>query len=148
MTEFVKATTKQHFQAISNLASIIWHEHYIPIIGEEQVIYMLKNLQSSQVMYSQFQNGYVYFMVMHKAQLVGYISIKQQQDNLFLSKIYISKDFRGQKIGKKAILFIEEKGREMGCKSIKLDVNKFNKNTIAAYETFGFKKIGEIIFSK
>ncbi|MGZ0016640.1 GNAT family N-acetyltransferase [Yeosuana sp. AK3] len=139
ITEFFEATTHQHFKDIANLANIIWHEHYVPIIGIEQVEYMVKNFQSAEAMYQQFQEGYEYFMLKHNNCFVGYVSIKKQEDCLFLSKIYVSKDFRGKKIGKSAIEFVQSKAVELNCKSMILGVNKFNTNAIKAYEAMGFK---------
>ena len=34
--------TDKQIQEISNLASVIWHEHFTPIIGIQQVEYMGK----------------------------------------------------------------------------------------------------------
>jgi len=145
MTNFSIASTKTQFADIAELADMIWREHYIPIIGLEQVDYMMKNYQSAEAMYSQFIDGYHYFMIYYNDQFVGYISIKKEEESLFLSKIYISKEYRGKKIGTSAMNFIEEKAIEMNCKSIKLGVNRFNVNTIAAYKAMGFKIIGEMI---
>lgn len=142
ITEFLEATTHKHFKDIANLASLIWREHYTPIIGEEQVEYMIKNFQSAEAMNQHYQEGYMYFMVKHNSNLAGYIAIEKQEERLFLSKIYISKAFRGQKLGKMAMAFVEKKALEMSCKSITLGVNKRNLNSIAAYEAMGFKKTG------
>ena len=145
MNKFILATTQQQFKDISALADVIWREHYTPIIGGDQVDYMIKNYQSAEAMYSQYIDGYQYFMVYYNNQLVGYLSFKKQEDSLFLSKIYVSKDFRGKKIGKAAMLFVQEKAMSMHCKSITLGVNRFNVNSIAAYEKMGFKNVGEMI---
>ena len=145
MTAFIKATTKQQFEDIAILADIIWREHYIPIIGAGQVEYMLKNYQSANAMYAQFKDGYQYFMLNHNEHFVGYLAFKKVGDSLFLSKIYISKDFRGQKHGKKAMEFVKDKAIKMNCKSITLGVNKDNVKSIAAYESMGFKNIGAMV---
>ncbi len=145
MTNIINATTKQQFEAIASLANIIWREHYIPIIGVEQVDYMVKNFQSAEAMFSQFKEGYEYYMIHYNNQFVGYISIKKQEETLFLSKIYISKEFRGKKIGNSAMKFIEEKALETNCKTISLAVNKFNLNSIEAYKAMGFKIVKEMI---
>lgn len=145
MIEFVLSTTKQQFNKIADLAAIIWREHYTPIIGKEQVEYMIENFQSTEAMYSQYKDGYQYFMVNHNKTLVGYVSIKKQADNLFLSKIYVSKDFRGQKIGKAAMAFVQQKALEMDCKNITLGVNKHNTNSIAAYKKMGFANKGSMV---
>lgn len=145
MTNIINATTKQQFEAIASLANIIWREHYIPIIGVEQVDYMVKNFQSAEAMFSQFKEGYEYYMIYYNNQFVGYLSIKKQEETLFLSKIYISKEFRGKKIGNSAMKFIEEKALETNCKTISLAVNKFNLNSIEAYKAMGFKIVKEMI---
>lgn len=145
MTNIINATTKQQFEAIASLANIIWREHYIPIIGVEQVDYMVKNFQSAEAMFSQFKEGYEYYMIYYNNQFVGYVSIKKQEETLFLSKIYISKEFRGKKIGNSAMKFIEEKALETNCKTISLAVNKFNLNSIEAYKAMGFKIVKEMI---
>jgi len=145
MTEFLQATTKQDFKDIAVLASIIWREHYTSIIGSEQVDYMVKNYQSAEAMYTQYKDGYSYFKVYYNNQFVGYISIKKEENSLFLSKIYVSKDFRGQKIGKSAMEFVQAKAVEQNCKSITLGVNRFNVNSIKAYEAMGFKTVSEMI---
>lgn len=145
MTKILEASTKKHFKAISALAHRIWREHYIPIIGELQVEYMLENFQSSEAMYAQYLEGYQYFMVYFEKELVGYLSVIKQNNSLFLSKIYVSKDLRGKKIGKTAMAFIEEKALEQQCKSITLGVNKYNTDSIAAYKAMGFKQVGEEI---
>ena len=145
MINFLMATTKKQFAEIAQLADIIWREHYIPIIGLDQVDYMVKNFQSAEAMYAQFINGYHYFMIYSNDQFIGYISIKKEDDSLFLSKIYVSKDYRGKKIGKSAMDFVQEKALEMHCKSIALGVNRFNVSAIAAYKAMNFKITGEMI---
>jgi len=145
MIKIIAASTKQDFKDIASLANIIWREHYIPIIGVEQVDYMIENFQSSGAMYVQFIDGYEYYMIYHQNELVGYISVKKQKDSLFLSKIYIVKDFRGQGFGKQAMDFVSNRAVQLKCKSVSLGVNRFNVNSIEAYKKMGFKVVGEMI---
>ena len=42
----VLANSKEHFNVIAKLAKIVWHEHYIPIIGKTQVEYMVAKFQT------------------------------------------------------------------------------------------------------
>ena len=126
MTQFILATTKHHFKIIETLADAIWREYYIPIIGIDQVEYMLKNFQSAEAMYSQHNAGYQYFFIHFKDEPVGYLSFIKRENCLFLSKIYVSKDFRGKKIGKTAMDFVEKSALEQHCKSITLGVNTYN----------------------
>ena len=76
---------------------------------------------------------------------VGYISIRKEKEWLFLSKIYVLSDYRGNKIGKTAMQFIEEKAKSYHLKTIMLTVNKNNTNSIKAYEKLGFINVGSVV---
>jgi len=146
MIEFKKAITKEHYQVISDLAKIIWTEHYIKIISKEQVSYMLEKFQSITAIEKQIlEECYHYYTVYHNYSVIGYLAIKKENTSLFLSKIYITKEHRGQGIGKNTINFIFDQATDLDCKRVYLTVNKYNKNTIKAYENMGFKKTEELI---
>ena len=89
MTDFKLATTKTHFNAIAKLANIVWHEHYLPIIGKAQVEYMVAKFQTCQAMQQQANEGYEYYIITYKSENVGYLSVKKNNNDLFLSKIYL-----------------------------------------------------------
>ena len=55
--------TDKQIQEISNLASVIWHEHFTPIIGIQQVEYMLEKFQSFHALKEQMETGYEYFQI-------------------------------------------------------------------------------------
>lgn len=56
--------TDKQIQEISNLASVIWHEHFTPIIGIQQVEYMLEKFQSFHALKEQMETGYEYFQIL------------------------------------------------------------------------------------
>lgn len=145
MIKFFIANSKEHFNVIAKLANIVWNEHYTPIIGKAQVEYMVAKFQTSQAMQLQAKEGYEYYIIKYNNNNVGYLSIIKNGDDLFLSKIYILKEFRGKKIGKNAFGFIEEKAKSYQCRTITLTVNKNNSNTIKAYEKSGFNNIEAIV---
>ncbi|PHR69409.1 MAG: GNAT family N-acetyltransferase [Lutibacter sp.] len=145
MTTIVIANKNSDFKLITELASIIWKEHYTPIIGIEQVEYMLEKFQSVSAIKKQIEEGAKYFMISHEDSAVGYLSVSKKENSLFLSKIYILSSSRGKRIGKTAMQFIENLAKEKQCNSISLTVNKYNTNSIKAYEKMGFKNIEELI---
>ena len=63
------------------------------------------------------------------------------KDKLYLSKFYISKEYRGKHIGRKFFEFLCDYTRKKGLKSIYLNVNKYNYDSIKVYEHLGFVKI-------
>lgn len=145
MTVIKIANTAPDYLQIETLADTIWREHYIPIVGKPQIDYMLEKFQSAKAIEKQIENGFEYFILNYDDVSVGYISIKQETDALFLSKIYVLSSYRGKRIGKAAIQFIEKKAKSYQLKKIRLTVNINNINSIKAYENLGFKIIGPLV---
>ena len=139
------ANTTKDLQTIENLGFIIWHEHYTPIIGLSQVEYMLDKFQSVVAIENQIQENYSYYILTFDENPVGYLSVVEKDNSLFLSKIYVLKSERGKGIGKFAMGFVQKKAKELKLNSIVLTVNKYNSNAIKAYEKMGFRIIGELV---
>lgn len=138
LINFQEVSSEIELKGVEVLAFEIWREHYTPIIGSKQVDYMLDKFQSVQTMKEQIINGYRYYSINNNDNPVGYLAYTKRRKDLFLSKIYVLKGSRGQGIGKKAMLFIMDTARALGCEKVSLTVNKFNKNSIKAYESIGF----------
>ena len=141
-------TAKQAASEISALAREIWLEHYTPIIGAEQVEYMLAKFQSAERILEDInKNAFVYFTAEHikHKKAVGYAACKPEGDYLFLSKMYTHKDYRGNRIARSFLDEILALCRwEIGAKKIRLTVNKSNEGSIAAYKKMGFEVIESI----
>jgi len=145
MINFKVATSAQELLQIEEMANTIWHEHYTPIIGTEQVVYMLEKFQSVVSISAQIKSGYQYFLIEQNEIFVGYLSFIKRDEELFLSKVYILENARGLGIGKIAFQFIETMATENHCKKISLTVNRNNLNSIKAYENTGFQNKGTIV---
>ena len=136
----------QDIRIVADLASTIWNEHYIPIIGQEQVDYMIKSFQSNEAIKKQIdEEGYEYYIIEHLAKPSGYLSIKLMGDNLFLSKFYVAKENRGAGLGKEGLKFVINRAKELGAHAITLTVNKYNTGSIKAYDRMGFKNTGSVV---
>jgi ribosomal protein S18 acetylase RimI-like enzyme len=141
-----EVTTSSQVDIVAGLAKAIWPEHYIPIIGKEQVDFMLGKFQTSKAILAQIgQEGNHYFLIYHDFVPVGYIGIIEKYNEIFLSKLYLTSTERGKGIGHKAIDFLIARCREIGAVYITLTVNKENLNTISAYESIGFETYGELV---
>lgn len=145
MIQYELAASTEQYQLIEDLGKIIWTEHYTPIIGIEQVNYMLQKFQSAEVILNQIKEGYKYFIIRFQNEPIGYISVIKDKQSLFLSKLYIHKDFRGRKFGKQALSYIQDLAIELDCASISLTVNKYNSKSIKAYERMGFENVEALI---
>lgn len=142
--EIRKATSSDLF-VIEKLAKMIWREHYTPIIGPNQVEYMLANFQSVAVMQEQIDNGYNYYLMIYCGEPVGYLATRKDADALFLSKIYVLKDYRGKGIAGTTMDFVVSESKKAGLGLIRLTVNKNNTGSIHAYEKMGFQNMGSVV---
>ncbi|MFD1615102.1 GNAT family N-acetyltransferase [Gelatiniphilus marinus] len=140
MIDINQANKTADYNLIEDLAHVIWREHYIPMVGKPQIDYMLEKFQSAKAIKNQIENeGFEYFIIHFNKTPAGYIAIKKEKEHLFLSKIYVLQTHRGKKIGKAAMLKVEDKAKAYHLKAIRLGVNVNNTNSIKAYEKLGFK---------
>lgn len=141
-----KKVTKNEIQSLAKLASNIWHEYWTEILTLEQINYMVENFQSENAINNQYTHeNYTYYFIQYNEKNIGYFGISAKKDYLFLSKLYISKDFRHKGIGGKTFEKIKQIANEEKYSSIQLTVNKYNKNTISAYEKWGFSTIDSVV---
>ena len=145
MIKIIPAITTSQFLQLETLANTIWREYYIPMVGKPQIDYMLEKFQSAVAIKNQVEADFEYFIITFKKTPVSYIAIKKEENALFLSKIYVLSDYRGKKIAKTAMAFIEEKAKSYNLKTIRLTVNVNNTNAIKAYERLGFVNIRPLV---
>lgn len=139
----IRKVEKSDIQALAEKANEIWHEYFIPIIGLEQVEYMIDKYQSVKGLTQQINEGYSYYFVLTDHDIVGYFGVQPQCGRLFLSKLYLEKQSRGKGYSKEMLKYIINIAVEQKKSSIYLTVNKYNKNTIDIYKHFGFKIVDE-----
>ncbi len=144
--DMIQVKTEAQLRQVEQLAREVWTEHYIPIIGEEQVEYMLGRFQTVKAMQAQLEDGYDYYIITDEGSRVGYLAVKQEgTDSLFLSKVYVLKSYRGKGLGRKAMDFVRQYAESKELKKVKLTVNKNNKGSIRAYEKVGFVNCGSVV---
>jgi RimJ/RimL family protein N-acetyltransferase len=142
---FIEVSTEEHIAKVVSLAEEIWTEYYTPIIGKEQVEYMLGKFQSKESVSEQIKSGCRYFLIEEVGRFIGYAAVQPKGDELFLSKIYLKSSVRCKGYGGKTVKFLETLAREGRFKKITLTVNKYNSDSIKAYEKMGFKNVGSVI---
>ena len=133
--------------AIARLANEIWREHYAPIIGTEQVDYMLAKFQSAEQIREDIKrNDYIYFTAKYikSGEIIGYCASQPKEDYLLLSKLYIRKDYRGKGVARSFLDEVIALCLEYRFDKIRLTVNKYNENSITAYKKMGFETIDSI----
>ncbi len=143
---FINIKTSAEIENLVDLASEIWHEYWTIILSSAQIDYMLENFQSKKAIENQIkEERYVYNILEDCGNLIGYFGVSPKDDYLFLSKLYIKKDFRGLGCGKLAFNKIKQIALQFNKSKVRLTVNKNNINTIKAYEKWGFKQIDSVV---
>lgn len=146
MVEILRVITSEQIAATARLANEIWREHYTPIIGAEQVNYMIAKYQSPDAIRSQIdQNELVYYLLYVDRQPAGYFAIQIRPAEVFLSKLYVSKSLRRHGLAGKAIDFVKNVAADNCLNKISLTINKNNRESLAAYEKLGFKNEKAIV---
>ena len=142
-----KATKTTDIQTVEKLAHKIWNAHYVPIIGQNQVDFMLEKYQSFNAISSQIKNGYDYFLISDAKKAVGYLCLvyDYSKKKLMISKIYVDVNERGLGYGKQLIDFTIRLAKEKKMKIIWLTVNKNNNNSIKWYQKLNFKTTDELV---
>jgi diamine N-acetyltransferase len=147
MIDFQTVRSAAEIAEVVRLAREIWQEHYMPIIGQQQVDYMLEKFQSERAVREQLRDAYEYYLIRQDGQGAGYVAVVSDpsQPVLLLSKIYVRKSARGRGLGKQLLHFVEELCRQRGIQLMWLTVNKNNAESIAWYLRMGFKNAGPIV---
>jgi len=142
----IKFNEVKNIKELARLAYEIWHEYWVEILSIEQIDYMVENFQSEKAINKQIaEENYVYFYINYQGENVGYIGLSKKKDYLFLSKLYIKKDFRHKGLGTKSFEFIKDFAKHSDYRRVILTVNKYNVNTISAYKKWGFYEIDSVV---
>jgi GNAT superfamily N-acetyltransferase len=134
----LKPVTITDVEKIADLAKIIWQKHYPPIIGQEQVDYMLQKMYDHESLLNQINDkGQQFYFIINKTETMGFLSVtNEKNDRWMLNKFYVLEDNAGKGLG---TLVIEELKKMIKPKKIRLTVNRNNFKSINFYFKNGFR---------
>jgi len=142
----IEVATLNDISSIVAIGKEIWEEHYTPIIGSDQVSYMLGKFQSESAIEKQITDGYDYFKVLDQEELIGYLATEKRPNAdekiVFISKFYIRNDQRGKGYGSRCLKFLLN--HYSNEDAFQLLVNKYNYDSIKAYKAWGFKSVDSV----
>ncbi|MDD3261173.1 MAG: GNAT family N-acetyltransferase [Oscillospiraceae bacterium] len=132
---------------LAALAKPIWEDCFTPIIGKEQVAYMVRLFQSLPALRRQTQQeNYQYYFIQLGGKDLGYTGVQPDpRGGLFLSKLYLKAEARGRGYARQAFCFLCGLAKEQGLCRIWLTVNKHNAQAIAVYEHLGFVRTDAVV---
>jgi RimJ/RimL family protein N-acetyltransferase len=134
----LKAVSETEIEKIADLAKIIWQKHYPPIIGQEQVDYMLKNMYNTKSLLNQInEKGQQFYFIIFENETIGFISVTNEKDRCWmLNKFYVLDKETAKGIG---TAILEELKKIIQPKKIRLTVNRNNFKSINFYFKNGFR---------
>jgi RimJ/RimL family protein N-acetyltransferase len=123
--------------AIATMARDIWNLHYVPMIGQEQVDYMLDTFYNQQNLEEQMHKGHRFYLIRQQEETLGFLSVSQIRDrHYFLHKLYIYTQKANAGAGTEVL---HELIKMTDPKSLTLTVNRQNYKSINFYFKNGFK---------
>ena len=87
----LKVAEEKDLSIISKLAKVIWNDHYVDIVGQPQVDYMLSKMYNHESLIEQLnQQKHVFYLIDKDNVDIGFLSVSSQNKNdYFLHKFYI-----------------------------------------------------------
>jgi RimJ/RimL family protein N-acetyltransferase len=134
----LKLALEKDLTTITKLAQQIWSDHYVTIIGQAQVNYMLDKMYDHQSLLDQMvQKEHVFYLIEKDGKFIGFISISSEnKTDYFLHKFYIDQQKSNQGLGTQVLNLLIE---EITPKYLTLTVNRQNFKSINFYFKNGFK---------
>lgn len=141
-----QAATKEQANIVSMLAREIWNEHFVDIIGQDQVDYMLGKFQNPEVIQSQITSGYEYYLAFTRGKPMGYLCLIPHEPigKMMVSKIYVKNKTRGAGLGSELLEFAKQRSIELSLGAVWLTVNRGNHQAIEWYKKKGFTITGQV----
>lgn len=125
-------------KTIAELANVIWNDHYVPIIGQEQVNYMLDKIYNYESLNEQITSKkHIFYLILFNTETVGFLSVSTENNSdYFLHKFYIDQQRSNAGIGTKSLNLLIE---ILKPKTLTLTVNRQNIKSINFYFKNGFR---------
>lgn len=137
--EYKRVATDEEIQTLAQTAEEIWYEYFNSLLESDLLEYIVEKFQSYEALREVIRNKrYEYYFIMTQNEIAGYMALCEENDKLFISKLYLKKEQRGKGVGGKSIDYTVEMAESRNLQSIWLTVYKDNLSSIKVYERKGF----------
>jgi ribosomal protein S18 acetylase RimI-like enzyme len=139
----IKNASVADIPLIRELTMQVWPQTYTPILGNEQVDYMLGLFYTPASLEKQMGGSGHQFIICYSDGLpVAFASWAEVEEHIFkLHKIYVIPGQQGKSVGRTILDHIVREIKLKGGKTLLLNVNKYNFSAKAFYEKTGFKHV-------
>jgi N-acetylglutamate synthase-like GNAT family acetyltransferase len=137
----IREATTADVEAILQIAEQTWWPTYEPLLGKEQVAYMLGEIYSQKKITDQVKNNeQTFLLLLEDGQPVAFAAYSPRDEDpeiYKLHKLYCLPVTQGKGYGKTLINAVIDKTKKAGKHTLDLNVNRYNKAK-DFYEKMGF----------
>jgi GNAT superfamily N-acetyltransferase len=139
----IKKATITDIPIIRELTYQVWPATYLPIVGKQQLDYMLDLFYSPEELGRQMEmSNHRFILCFDDLEPVAFASYSEIETGIFkLHKLYILPVTQGKGIGRYLIQFILDELKTEKANLLRLNVNRFNKSAIGFYTKLGFRHL-------
>ena len=130
---------------LSAFAKDIFIKYYTRINGIESASYMAEKFLSEAAISDLMDKGAIFKIAVDDDVYKGFCEYIKEDDSLFLSKLYVKKEYRGEGIGKLMFDDIVAYARNNDLRRIYLTINKHNTPSFEIYKHLGFNVIDSVV---
>lgn len=119
----------------------VWPSTYIPIIGREQLDYMLDLFYTPDELKKQMEvSGHNFILCYSDETPVGFASYSELEPGIYkLHKLYVLPETQGMGAGRMMLQHLAKAIKQAGGNLLRLNVNRYNTNAMAFYSKYGFR---------
>ena len=132
---------------VRDLAERIWRSSYAGLLSPGQIEYMLDWMYSPERLRRDWTSGVVFHWPIVDQIPVGYMATQTDPHAavLHLHKLYVLPQFQGKGLGGRLLEHAFQAATQVGCRTVRLHVNKGNLRAIACYHRHGFLKEASVV---
>ena len=144
----IRACRSSDLPALATLARHIWQQHYLAIISQAQIDYMLQQRYQATALQAELDTPQHWLDGLWLGEtMIGFANYfcTEHPTHMKLDKLYLHSDWHGRGLGSLLLEYISARARQLGCETLTLAVNKRNATAIKAYCRNGFEVAEEVI---
>ncbi len=132
--------------AVVVLAGVIWRHHYPGIISMAQIDHMLAQRYTHEIIRAQMQSADAWWdKALLGDRIIGFAQYERYEGAMKLDKLYMHQDYQRQGHGARMLAHVEAAARARGLDAVRLNVNRYNAKSIAAYRKSGYAVVATVV---
>lgn len=126
----IRSASLQDIEKIQNIATASWWPVYEPIVGKEQVHYMLTLFYSREALSKLIEEGFQKFLILEIGALTvgfaAYSPLVASENEFKLNKLYLLPEQKGKGYGLQLLQAVEHQAAQANGTKLILNVNREN----------------------